>query len=163
MGAAFPIGRSARGKSGVHSSASASLVSRMSVTASAVSNCSTRGQREDLHVDASGIPLGDPSFADVAQVAHQPFRAAADLPGLFLEIAARTLEKASVAKCSSSMMMRMTLMLRCRATCELKFPKRTRILRRMVDDFQGEPEALPTPATDARRSRWDALCASWQS
>jgi hypothetical protein len=57
--------------------------------------------------------------------------------------------------------MRMTLMPRSRATLKLEFPKRTRILRRMVDDFQGEPEALPTPATDARRSICDVLCMSW--
>jgi hypothetical protein len=52
-----------------------------------------RGQRDDLHVDPSGIDLGDPRFSDVAQVAHQPLGAATDLAGLFLQIADRTVEK----------------------------------------------------------------------
>jgi hypothetical protein len=52
-----------------------------------------RGQRDDLHVDAGGIHLGDPPFADVAQVAHQPLGTAAELARLFLEVAARTIEK----------------------------------------------------------------------
>lgn len=44
-----------------------------------------------MHVDAAGVHLGDPPFAEVA---HQPLGAATDLAGLFLEIAARTVEKA---------------------------------------------------------------------
>jgi hypothetical protein len=53
-----------------------------------------RGQRDDLHVDAGGIHLGDPSLADVAQIAHQPFGEAANLARLFLEVATRAIEKA---------------------------------------------------------------------
>jgi hypothetical protein len=53
-----------------------------------------RGQRDHLHVDAGGIHLGDPAFADVAQVAHQPLGAAAHLARLLLEVAARAIEKA---------------------------------------------------------------------
>jgi hypothetical protein len=53
-----------------------------------------RGQRDDLDVDAGGIHLGDPLFADVAQVAHKPLGAAAALARLFLEVAARAIEKA---------------------------------------------------------------------
>ena len=93
----------------------------------------------------AGIHLGDPPFADVAQVAHQPLGAAADLARLFLEVAARAIEKAR----RGEMLFKrdgahgLDAPLPPDITPKPGFLRKTPMLEANGGDFPGDPEALP--------------------